>query len=383
VRPDPDPRVGQAGGHVRRRHALDVDQEGRHAAVHAGPPVNGDRIGQPVEEPLAERPLVGHDRGETSDRVEIVDGRVEAREQFVRLRAGFEAAPQRAGGRRARLVRPPLLGHLGPPVGNAEMRAAELVRRADQHVRADLADVDRLVCRVMDGVHPGERPGVVRELADPGGVGDRADRVRRPGERDHLGAGPELVLQVTDLERGVVVQRDLPDHQIAVMRDLQPGRDPGVVVQAGHEDLVAGAELARGGPGQREVERGHVRPEGDLAWLAAEEPGRLGLGFLEDLADADAGGVARAQVGARLAEGQRDRVADLIGHLRAAGSVEEREALPERGETVPDRVDVEARAEDFGHGSSLPGNAARSISNSQLPARTHISPLALAQTAMV
>ena len=36
------------------------------------------------------------------------------------------------------------------------------------------------------------------------------------------------------------MQRDVPDHQVPVVRDLQPRRDPGVVVQAGHEDLVAG-----------------------------------------------------------------------------------------------------------------------------------------------
>ena len=221
------------------------------------------------------------------------------------------------------------------------MRAAELVRRADQHVGTDGADVDRLVRGVVDRVHPGERPGVVRELAHPPGVGDRADRVRRPGERDHLGARPELGLQVPEVERRVVVQRDVPDHQVPVVRDLEPRRDPGVVVQAGHEDLVAGPEGARGGPRQREVQGGHVRSEDHLVRLAAEEPGRLVLGLLEDLPDADAGGVARAQVRAGLAQRSRDRVAHFVRHLRAAGSVEEREPLPQRRETGPDGRDVE------------------------------------------
>jgi hypothetical protein len=80
VRPDPDLRVGQAGGHVGRGHALDVDQEGRHPAVHAGPPVHGDRGGQAVKESLAQGALVGHDRVEPADRIEIVDGRVEPSE---------------------------------------------------------------------------------------------------------------------------------------------------------------------------------------------------------------------------------------------------------------------------------------------------------------
>jgi hypothetical protein len=210
----------------------------------------------------------------------------------------------------------------------------------------------------VDGVHPGERPGVVRELAHPPGVGDRADRVRRPGERDHLRARPELALQVREVERGVVVQRDVPDHQVPVMRDLQPRRHPGVVVQAGHQDLVTGPEGTRGGPRQREVQRGHVRAEDHLVRLAAEEPGRLLLGFGEDLADPDAGGVAGAQVRARLPQRPRDRVAHLVGHLGAAGGVEEGEALPQRREAGPDGLDVDSGAEHFGHRKLPPRGSA-------------------------
>jgi hypothetical protein len=230
----------------------------------------------------------------------------------------------------------------------------------------------------VDRVHPGERPGIVRELAHAPGVGDGTDRVRRPGERHHLGARPELALQVREVERGVVVQRDVPDHQVPVVRDLQPGGDPGVVVQAGHQDLVAGPERARGGPGQREVQRGHVRPEDHFVRLAAEEPGRLVLGLRQDLPDADAGGIARTQVRARLPQRSRDRVAHLVGDLGAAGSVEEGETLPQRRKAGPDGRDVDVCTEHLGHRSPLPRNAARLISTSQLPAQTHSSPLALA-----
>jgi hypothetical protein len=376
VRPDPDLRVGQAPGRVLGGHAVDVDQERRYPAVHPLAPVDGDRAGQAVEEPLAQRALVGGDRGEAPDGAEVVDGRVEPGQQLVGLGAGLEAAAQRAGGRRACLVRPPLADHLGPPAGHAEVRAAELVRRADQHVGADVADVDGLVRRVMHGVHPGQRPGVVRELAHPPGVGDRADRVGRPGERDHPRPRPELVLQVRDVEHGVIVQPDVADHQVPVVRDLQPRRHPGVVVQAGHEDLVAGLEGACGGPRQREVQRGHVRPEDHLVRVAAEEPGRLVLGLLEDLPDPDAGGVARAQVRARLPQRPRDRLAHLVGHLGAAGGVEEGEPLPQRRVAGPDRLDVEPRTEHFGHGRFLPGDTTPLISTSQLPAQTHIRPLA-------
>ena len=49
--------------------------------------------------------------------------------------------------------------------------------------------------------------------------------------------------------------------------------------------------------------------------LAAEEPRRLALGLLEDLPDAQARRIARAEVGTGLAQRPRDRLADLIGHL--------------------------------------------------------------------
>src|SRR5207247_8141677 len=46
------------------------------------------------EETLPERALVGHDRLEATDGVQVVDRGVEAREQLVRLRAGLEAAAE-------------------------------------------------------------------------------------------------------------------------------------------------------------------------------------------------------------------------------------------------------------------------------------------------
>ena len=123
------------------------------------------------------------------------------------------------------------------------------------------------------------------------------------------------------------------------MGELQPRRHAAVVVQRGDQDLVAGFELAAGGSGQVEVQRAHVRAEHDLVGLAAEEPRGLALGLLEDRLDPEAGGVARAEVRAGLAQRPRDRVADLVWDLRSAGRVEEREPLLERGEAPANGID--------------------------------------------
>ena len=57
---------------------------------------------------------------------------------------------------------------------------------------------------------------------------------------------------------------------------------------------------------------------------------------LEDRADAVARLVRRADVRARLAQRARDRLADLVGDLRAAGRVEEDEVALQRGEPAAD-----------------------------------------------
>ena len=70
------------------------------------------------------------------------------------------------------------------PSATPEVRAVELVRRAEQHVDRDLLQVDRPVRRVVHGVAPGERAGLVRDRDDLLDGRDRAERVRGPRERD-------------------------------------------------------------------------------------------------------------------------------------------------------------------------------------------------------
>src|SRR5690349_24285969 len=120
------------------------------------------------------------------------------------------------------------------------------------------------------------------------------------------------------------------------------------MVGRGDEDLVAGPEAATRGAGEREVQRGHVLAEDHLARLAAQEPGRVAFGLFEDLAHPAARRIARAQVGACLTQCPGDGLAYLVGHLGTAWGVKEGE-VPQRGEALPDRGDVETRVECFGH----------------------------------
>ena len=123
--------------------------------------------------------------------------------------------------------------------GETEVRAEELVRRAEEDVDAERGDVDRPVRRVVDGVRPGERPGRVRELDDPRRVRHRPEGVR--GEREGDDAGPvgQLSLEIVEVEGRVVVDLDEADREVEVVGELEPRRDVAVVVEARDEDLVA------------------------------------------------------------------------------------------------------------------------------------------------
>ena len=93
------------------------------------------------------------------------------------------------------------------------------------------------------------------------------------------------------------------------------------------------------GAREHEVQRGHVgrrtrSPRASSRESARRRPRRARGSPWPRLA----GVVAGAEVGAGLAQGARDRVADLVGDLRAAGSVHEGKAGLQRGEAPADGI---------------------------------------------
>ena len=135
-----------------------------------------------------------------------------------------------------------------------------------------------------------------------------------------------------------------PDRQAALARHLPPRVGVRVVVELGHDDLVARCPLAGERAAEMERQRRHVRPEGDLRRLAAEEVG-------EGLACAGERGVGLDARRVRPV-GVRVVVEEVVGHrvddrdrdLGPAGPVEVRDgraavAAIEGGEVRADRVD--------------------------------------------
>ena len=222
------------------------------------------------------------------------------------------------------------------------MRAAVLVRRAEEDVAAERLDVDRLVRGVVDGVDPAERARSVREFRDARNVGDRADGVRSRDAGDDAHAVVEFPLEIVEVEAKLGSDVDPVHLEAAVGGEFHPRRDAAVVVEPRDEDLVPDAPVARGRAREHEVERRHVRAEDHVVGRAIEEAAGVDARLVVDRLDALARRVRSAVVRARLAQRARDRVADLVGHLRAAGRVEEDEsAVLQRGEPGADGVHVE------------------------------------------
>ena len=202
--------------------------------------------------------------------------------------AVLEAASDRVVRGRPHLVRLQALEEVALAEQHPHVRPEELVRRAEEHVDVPAGDVDRAVRAVVDGVRPGERAGAVRELDDPRHVGSRADRVRRDREGDDARPLGELRLEVVEVEREVVVHAREADDDADVLREREPRGDVGVVVEPGAEDLVTRLQRAPERAREQEVERGHARPEGDLARVALQEAAGGVVRALDQLDRADA-----------------------------------------------------------------------------------------------
>ena len=215
-------------------------------------------------------------------------------------------------GRRPHLVRPPRSDQVLLAERHPHVRPVELVRRAEQHVDVPGGHVDRAVRAVVDGVGPGERSDAVRELDDALHVGRRADRVGRHRERDDAGAIVELRLEAVVVEREVVVDVDLANDDAEVVLEREPRRDVAVVVEPGHEHLVARLQLAGERAREQEVERGHALAERHLVARAAEERACLLVREIDERARPAGRLVGGADVRVVVLEVAGDRVDHLV-----------------------------------------------------------------------
>jgi hypothetical protein len=186
----------------------------------------------------------------------------------------------------------------------------------------------------VHGVDEDPRAGGVGRSRDGGHVRDRPEEVRRAGDRDPAGAVGETIGDRVDRQaaaRHVELGEDDASAPVGGRHD--PRRDVGVVVEPGADDLVAGAEVARDGAGERERERRHVGAEHDPRAAGAQQLGDRLPRPLHEPAGAharserttDVGAVAVGEVGAHRFDGH-------VHHQRARRPVETGDAAPNAGE---------------------------------------------------
>ena len=273
----------------------------------------------------------------------------EAREQLVRERARLEPARDRLSGR-PHVIGRQCLEQLAAPPEDAQVGTVDLVRRADEEVGAERGDVDRHVRRPVDRVDPEVRAGRMDAVGDLADRVDRADGVRRETDRDEPRPGPESVVEVVEPQRAVVGLDADPAHdEVALAGDRQPRRDVGVMVHAREDDLVAGREARPDRAAERERDRRHVRPEGDLVRVGRpEQVGDRGPRARDERVGLGARREGAMGVRAAVREVVADRVQARVGDLRARGTVEPGDghvavSSREGREARPDRLDVIGR----------------------------------------
>ena len=143
-----------------------------------------------------------------------------------------------------------------------------------------------------------------------------------------------------EVEAALVVDLAQAHDEPLVVRELEPRREVAVVVELRADDLVSGAPQTPGGTGESEIHRRHVRAERDLVDGRPQEARGGGVRLAHERIGPARRLERAAEVRVRLAQILRDRVDHRVGHLCAAGAVEERHRPVERAEARAHRLDA-------------------------------------------
>ncbi len=241
-------------------------------------------------------------------------------------------------GRRVELVRVELLEDLRTRAEHRHVRAEPLVGAAADHVGAERGEVVPAVRRGVDGVDVHARADRVGGGDDPGQVRDGADRVRRGGHRDPLGALGQHRLDRARRQLQASprpARRSAPSTPRALGRD-HPRAHVGVVVQPRADDLVARREPAHDGRREAHRQRREARPEAD-----ARRARRRAASRTAARVDATSSSVSSACLNCPpWLAWQPERIQSAIASIALsttwlpAGPVEPGPALAQRGEAI-------------------------------------------------
>ena len=215
----------------------------------------------------------------------------------------------------------------------------------------------------VHAIHVREPAGVVGRVADRAHVGPGADRVRGGGHGDQPGAVAEDALDRLDRQfAGLDVELGDTHGRAGALCGQPPGPDVGVVIERGHDHLVARSPGARERVGDAERQRRHARSQDDPFRHAADEIGDRGPGLCHDLTAHVARGERTTHVCHRRHEALRDGVDDRLRRLRPAGTVEGRDLRRQPRELSTETVGGKELRQRFSrHPRKYPGDAAATL----------------------
>ena len=174
-----------------------------------------------------------------------VDRRAGAHDALVVLRARLEPVRRVLGGR-LELGQVELLEERLASPEDAHVGPVELVGRAGEEVGAERLHVDERVRRVVDGVHEDEGARRVREVRGaPRRRSSCRGRSRRRRSRGGASSCPSAAARLVQSSWPVSVRMRTASPRGPAPGRAPPGVDVRVVVELGHDDLVARASSRR------------------------------------------------------------------------------------------------------------------------------------------
>ena len=266
-------------------------------------------------------PRCGRGIGAAAEFFPVIYAGFDSCDAFVVQRSRFPAAGTIVG-TGADFVGAQTLQVVALAVENSHVRAEKFVSRAGQKIAVEGAHVNRSMGSVVDGIDITQSSRLPRQTHHFGDVVYCAHRIRCVADRDQPGPAPDLRSQVAHVESAIffVEVRRADGHTLFFQRF--PGREIGVVVEQGEDDLVAGAEFASKGAAQGESQRRHVGAKHDFVRIAIEKIRHRRTRFVDDSVGVAAGLVGAVGVGVVARQVIRDGVDYTLRHLRASWAVQ-------------------------------------------------------------
>ena len=220
----------------------------------------------------------------------------------------------------------------GPQYAN--VRPEKFVGRTRQKITIQRPHIARQMRHRLHCIHKTQRPNIVRHFHNPPHIGDRADRVGRPANRDKFGARRDFARQIGPIEGAIFgININLLHRHAAILGGHAPRRNIRIVIKRRHDNFITWLPLATQRTTQRKRQRSHICAQHNLVGIATEQRRQTRMTFRHNRIGALAGRKRAVNIGHRTTQIGRNLVNHLIRHLGSARIIEKHQRLALMGQT--------------------------------------------------